>query len=121
MTTNKATEATHTPGPWHYRSHDGAGHLYGVRSASGAFVATVAKDFYPQAVNFAEAEANARLIALAPDMAHGLSTIVNMCERFQNNDAEGRDAESELAEAENAIRLILKLAARMTELIGGAS
>lgn len=67
-------EATHTPGPWDYFVGNANGRgLIRVETAHDAPVAGV---HIASAVRGAESEANARLIAAAPDMLAALKAMV---------------------------------------------
>ena len=79
--------AKHTPGPWNVRD-DGMSYVCPIIDAPSvgkgyyASIATVTqRDPHPQhggGISMATAEANARLIAAAPDLLEALETLVSM-------------------------------------------
>lgn len=72
--------AKHTPGPWFTdEKHYSDKHRY-VMSEHAPFLGTVAV----VALGFAEAEANARLIATAPDLLEALTKLVEDLEMRSN-------------------------------------
>ena len=80
MTTTEApTKAAHTPGPW---SDDwiirGASHIDGHR-ANGEPIPSLRRVVAHVIDRDEEAEANARLIAAAPEMLEALQTIMDRC------------------------------------------
>ncbi|WP_159918012.1 hypothetical protein [Pantoea sp. 18069] len=72
------SEAKHTPGPW-FQSHRKAivGYSTEVYTANGEVIATVA--WYPRRLNetttVTDREANARLIAVAPELLEALQGL----------------------------------------------
>ena len=61
---------THTPGPWHYQE-DSDAYTHIVRGPTGKIIASTAQN------SSGEAEANARLIAAAPEMEKCLKDARN--------------------------------------------
>lgn len=70
--------ASHTPGPWHV-SYAGRTQVFDQHNNEVAFVATYGAGFGPQGWPFPwhHAEANARLIAAAPELLEALKTFVD--------------------------------------------
>jgi len=80
----KQGEAKHTPGPWEasrkYVKQTGAKPWWGIRSAKGVIASTVNSGSEDIAITHVqrsdrELEANARLIAAAPDLLADMRTI----------------------------------------------
>lgn len=70
------TTPTHTPGPWRLENHSGYRFLFKINS--GAKGHPLGVTFQPIAgLSDRENEANARLIASAPDMLDALQAIVD--------------------------------------------
>ena len=67
---------THTPGPWHYQE-DSDAYTHIVRGPTGKIIASTAQN------SSGEAEANARLIAAAPNL---LSAAKRMLEAVRSKD-----------------------------------
>ena len=73
------SEAKHTPGPWSVTEALGTGNFYKIEK-KGLMVKVYGKDFYTPAgerVRVKTTEANARLIAAAPDMLDALVQILD--------------------------------------------
>lgn len=90
----------HTPGPWtrtrgeQFR-HD---HSRGVRGPDGTYVAA-ALDFN-RSDRDEECEANARLIAAAPDLLSALKNLLQVCEDERESDDMLQDSRAAIAKAE---------------------
>lgn len=71
-------DTKHTPGPWGVHGDDGTliGPSNGKQMIAGAKHSHVVKEW---AVSLEEAQANARLIAAAPDMLAALREVVSSC------------------------------------------
>lgn len=69
----------HTPGPWHYRTHDGS--IGSIDAADGTAVAQ-AFQVNPISVDLTQASrvANAKLIAAAPELLEALKEITEAFE-----------------------------------------
>lgn len=68
-------EAEHTPGPWTHELQSGSEYIYEVMAA-GYYVATA----HDGAMGKSNAEANARLIAAAPDLLEALQEAAVLIE-----------------------------------------
>ena len=67
----------HTPGPWTMRESNFAFHIYGVfKKSKNAFITAAYWRNADYGASRTEAEANARLIAAAPEMLNALKYIV---------------------------------------------
>lgn len=69
----------HTPGPWTVERHPHSGHPL-VAGANSLVVTDCLNDAIP----VDEAEANARLISLAPEMLEALEKLLEACEHEAN-------------------------------------
>ena len=94
----KTIEMTHTPGPWeiHRRKKfsfdiDAPNGDTQTGAVSWEALATVSGDEDAPATNQAKGEANARLIAAAPDMLEALLEIYSIPEGFSNDMREVAD------------------------------
>lgn len=93
------SEVKHTPGPW--EAGDGAGngrkdHIY-CDDATGSAVATCHMDYVPR--TRVEVEANARLIAAAPDLLAALITAERIVGRAFPNGQDHTDLRAAIARA----------------------
>jgi hypothetical protein len=76
------TKATHTPGPWEFTPDEietkrGSHFVYRIESSRGSdFLGTF--DPNEDGGDYSEAEANARLIAAAPDLLEAVKTMVEV-------------------------------------------
>ena len=70
----------HTPGPWttNPRGEDGA-EVYALASVAWCGIASTHGASGSQVIRAAEAQANARLIAAAPDLLRGLEAMIGLC------------------------------------------
>ncbi|MEE9149941.1 MAG: hypothetical protein V3U27_21395 [Candidatus Tectomicrobia bacterium] len=88
----------HTPSPWHVEID---GSKPSIRTQSGSIIATmVTADVNP--ITRAHDDANARLIAAAPDLLAALEHIIHF-DVFIDTLAEADGAKAALAQARNAI------------------
>lgn len=74
------TQEHHTPGPWESAWSDGRGVLC-VRAANGDWICGEIFNGPGKGMALAEAQANARLIAAAPDLFYALKMCVQRLER----------------------------------------
>ena len=78
MNTTHIASAQHTPGPWHWNMGDKHGDAMPILMSSVGYVCDFGNDrqYYPTAGN-APSEADARLIAAAPDLLAALRLFNN--------------------------------------------
>jgi hypothetical protein len=87
-------EKTHTPGPWYVREQDdidaeGNGYVWAVKGEShGSYI---------QNPGHANSEANARLMAAAPEMLKALEELLDLTALMPNSDDAVNDPELEPA------------------------
>lgn len=77
---NTAQLPAWTPGPWQAAEYDDEGH-YVVQSSSGSACICYGAGFY-KTHNLSEANANARLIAAAPEMARTIAMLTDSLEAW---------------------------------------
>ena len=71
-------ETKHTPGPWGHYQRDGSAHLRFISGPSPRAIAIATIESIPEKYQDAESiEANAHLIAAAPDMLEALESILD--------------------------------------------
>lgn len=79
--------AQHTPGPWHYSHREGADGMYRTEVFSEQHGGIATCNWTPKhcgnGVTATYREANARLIAAAPDLLVALQSLVNMDVSYQ--------------------------------------
>ena len=69
------TDSKWTPGPWEYQEKSDA-YTHIVRAAGNRFICSMGQSMKP------EYEANARLIAAAPEMAEALKALADECAEY---------------------------------------
>jgi hypothetical protein len=106
--TNEATPSAHTPGPWHTDSI-GTDRAWILDSEGNYLAEIVAKDEYGFAAPTDQQQANACLIAVAPELLEHLCSMVAMAhsvsENWENGDLASavRNLDRNATAAETAI------------------